>query len=76
MCEEDTPLEKRRDHKIKGILDPLSDPAPQLFGGGLSIGNHQNLTRFKPLFHQQAQIEQGNGVGLAGTGAGLNQMSA
>ena len=21
MCEEDTPLEKRRDHKIKGILD-------------------------------------------------------
>ncbi|MNO73191.1 hypothetical protein D3C76_641510 [compost metagenome] len=73
------------------LVDAAADPPPQLGGGRLGKGHHQDLghrqrplvgaglTGIGPLFdlravpQQQAQVEAGYGVGLAGTGGGFDQ---
>ncbi|MNH15447.1 hypothetical protein D3C79_750610 [compost metagenome] len=73
------------------LVDATADPPPQLGGGGLGKGHHQDLghrqrpfvgaglTHIGALFdhwavaQQQAQVEAGDGVGLAGTGGSFDQ---
>lgn len=49
MDEEDTPLEKRRDHKIKGILD--------LSGTTFKIGTHSHHQGDSLFIHTDEQAE-------------------
>ena len=56
-----------------GLADPGPDPIPQLLGGGAGEGHHQDLPDVSAPFDQQADHEVGDGVGLSGPGAGLDQ---
>ena len=58
---------------IQGITDPLANPTAQLLSGGLGKGDHQDLVHAQAPFQEEAEKEEGNGVGLAGTGAGLDE---
>ena len=62
-------------HPVR-LLQPLPDPAAQLGGGCAGIGDHQDLLHRQPPLHHQPQVEGGDGVGLAGAGAGLDQGDA
>ncbi len=50
------------------------DPVPQLFGGRLGIGDHQDFVDRQFLFQQKPQKQAGQGIGLARPGAGLDQV--
>ena len=51
----------------------LANALAQLGGGGGGKGHHQNLADAEPLLQQQTGVQGGQGPGLAGTGAGLDQ---
>ncbi len=65
------PLQRRQ-----GLPHTGANAVPQLFSGGLGEGDHQNFAHRTPLFQQQAQVEGGDGVGLAGAGARLDEAHA
>src|SRR5690606_38851707 len=48
----------------------------QLGGGGGGVGDHQDLRHRQLALQQQAGVQRGEGPGLAGTGAGLDQRTA
>ncbi|CRM74740.1 hypothetical protein [Pseudomonas sp. 22 E 5] len=62
-----------------------ADAFAQLFGGGVGEGHHQDLRwqqfaakagLVTTVAKHQAQVQGGNGEGLAGAGAGFNQLAA
>ena len=67
-----------------GFHQARTDAITQLAGGGIGEGHHQNLRRQQRLAERrlaamtedQAQVQRRDGVGLAGTGAGLDQTAA
>ena len=67
------------------LQKPRADAVAQLAGGGAGEGHHQDLRRPQraakaavgpAMAQHQAQVERGNGPGLAGAGAGLDQPAA
>ena len=54
----------------------LADALTQLSSGGGGEGHHQNLADVELLLQQQTRVQRGQGPGLAGAGAGLDQRAA
>ena len=54
----------------------LAQAALQFGGGGLAEGGDDDLARRQALLQQQAQVEHGDGPGLACAGTGLDQAAA
>ncbi|MNP05216.1 hypothetical protein D3C76_971620 [compost metagenome] len=71
--------------KPRGFSQPGANAFAQLFGGGIGKGHHEDLrrqqftaetTRLSTVAKDQAQVQRGNGEGLAGPGTGLDQLTA
>ena len=63
-----------------GLAQPLVNAPPEFLGGGYGEGERQNPVhrqgRRQVQAQHQAHIEAGDGVGLAGAGAGFQQLAA
>ena len=67
-----------------GLGQAGSDPLAQLLGGRIGEGHHEDLRRqqfptealLATMAEHQAQVQRGDGEGLAGTGTGLDQLAA
>src|SRR5690606_18834572 len=53
-----------------------ADTLAQFGGGGSGVGNHQDLPDRQLALQKQACVQRGQGPGLAGAGAGLDQRAA
>src|SRR5690606_2702744 len=60
----------------RGQIQPFTDALAQLLGGRVGEGHRQDLAHAQPLFHHQPGEQRGQGEGLAGAGAGLDQAQA
>ena len=64
----------------RGLRQAFAHAAPQLRGGGVGKGHHQNLRRVQPclapMAQHQAHIEGRQGPGLAGAGGGFYDLQA
>ncbi len=60
----------------QGLLQPPTDAIAQLGGGRLRVGDHQQAAQAQALLSHQAQHQVGQGKGLAGAGARLQQANA
>ena len=70
---------------LGGLGQPGADAVPQLLGGGVGKGDHQQVRRQQVLqwavfclamAQHQAHIQDGDGEGFAGACAGLDQRAA
>ena len=66
----------RRIQRPPHLKQPLAATLAQLRGGGARIGDDQDLRHRQSRFEQQTQIKAGDGEGLTGAGAGLDQVDA
>jgi len=69
-------LARWRADQVGGQGQPLADALAQFLRRGLGIGHRQHLAHAQALFDDQAGEQCGQRVGLAGTGAGLDQLHA
>ena len=60
----------------QGLLQPPTNAIAQLGGGRLRISDHQQAAQAQALLRHQAQHQVGQGKGLAGAGACLQQANA
>ena len=61
----------------QGLAKPRADSLPQLGGGGLGVGDHEDaVDRDVVALGDEAQHDVGDAVGLAGPRAGLQQLDA
>jgi hypothetical protein len=58
------------------LVQAGGDALAQLGRRRLGEGDHQQLPRLAVVFEQLAQVQRGDGPGLAGAGAGLDQVPA
>ena len=66
----------RRARQRGGQRQPLADAPAQLLGSGLGVGDGQHLAHAQAVLDDQAGEQRGQGEGLAGAGAGLDQPRA
>ena len=59
-----------------GQRQPLADALAQLLGGRLGVGDRQHLAHAQAVLDDQPGEQRGQGEGLAGAGAGLDQARA
>ena len=60
----------------QGLLQPPTNAITQLGGGRLRVSDHQQAAQAQALLRHQAQHQVGQGKGLAGAGACLQQANA
>ena len=66
----------RRADQRGGQCQPFANAPTQLLGGRLGIGDGQHLAHAQAVLDDQAGEQRGQGEGLAGAGAGLDQPRA
>ena len=63
-------------HLGGGQRQTRADALAQLLGGRIGEGHRQHLANAQVAFHHQPGEQRGQGIGLAGTGTGLDQLHA
>ncbi len=61
---------------IQRLRNPFAQAAAQFAGRRIGEGDHGDLAHAETALEQQAQVQQGNVVGLAGAGTGFDQVLA
>ncbi len=62
--------------EISRLNQPVPDALAQFLGGGLGEGDDENFVDWHLQIDHCPQHQHGNGIGLAGTGARLNESDA
>ena len=63
-----------REIGLQGFPDLSADPVAQLLGSGHGVGYNEDVVNRQPFFQKQAQKKAGDGIGLAGPRAGLDEI--